>query len=572
MGIAYDAEDGWDLDDINADLVNYDGLVALDLAYAAIKDELMGDAASIIENYIAWKGDVTEDGTIKYTIGSKTYEIDAEPYVIGLGAWDQIQAMKAVYDTLLDAIESGVADSVTVDLVTVDEVLENEFTLANVIDYYRQMSDIYNRVIIKSANQGYTWSEYDGSIFHDGGNGSKGGALVRNPWAPTDATAAASSAKLDAWAATYSINYVYVKTGVAAKKKTDGSFVDVYNTVSGSGSGTYLAAVESVDPDQFATWAGEDSNRRLDSFDYKAYGAAVKAAVTAKFATWYAAFLKQPTADNIKISASMVYKTMKYALGFGLWNIADEFEMDDEKYTFKVLPINYAKVAISAYDSIGEIYNWNPTFVVYNEDGEAVAGNKITVDGVEYTISLEVDDEIKVNATTAQIEELAQVTIYASYQVTEDVAGVPTLVDKKVTLADLLEAEDEYVYTLEGALDEIFANVAKLNLKVDYQASAATPMSRTKVDKFIDAYNQHIFYSVQQTVWNIMNNYKKNISASSPSTSSPVYASYKAVEHLASVYGVTYKSVAYGKMSIEDLYKGLNRFIGEAEAIIAETK
>lgn len=598
MGIAYDTEDGWDLDDINADLVNYDDLVALDVAYAAIKDDLMGDATSIVENYIAWKGNVTEDGTIKLTIDGKEYEIDAEPYVIGIGSWEQIQAMKAIYDTLLDAIESGVADSVKLDFVTVDEVLEDEFSLANVIDYYRQMSDIYNRVIIKNANQGYTYSEFSGGIWQNGGTAGKGATSLRNPWAPIDSATVVSDATLTEWAKTYGITYVYVggwndknsngnlDSGeyTAPYGKTDGAKIDVFNTVAGSGKNgsteyTYLKAVKSVNPDQFATYAGEDSNRRLESFDKAAYGAAVKAAVASQYANWYAAFLKTPSAvKNSTITSNYIYDGIKYTLGFGLWNLADEFEMDDEKYTFKVLPIDYSKVAISAYDSFGEIRNWNPTFVVYNEDGEAVAGNKIKVDDVEYTISLEIGKAIKVEAPTAtaaaaagklpyvEIVELPEIVIYANYQVEEDVAGVPTLVDKKVTLAELLEAEDEYVYTLEGALDEIFANVDKLNLKVDYQASAGTRINRAYYEKFIDAYNQHVFYTVQQAVWNIMNTYK------SKAPSGTMYAANKAVEHLATVYGVTYKSVAYGAMSIEDLIKGLNRFIGEAEAIIAETK
>jgi hypothetical protein len=263
----------------------------------------------------------------------------------------------------------------------------------------------------------------------------------------------------------------------------------------------------------------------------------------------------------------MVYKTMKYALGFGLWNLADEFEMDDEKYTFKVLPINYAKVSNTAYDNINEIYAWNPTFVVYNEDGEAVADNKIKVDDVEYTISLEVDDEIKVNATTAAIEELAQITIYASYEVEKTVeptaegeTATTTTETVKVKLADLLEAEGEYVYTLEGALDEIFANVNAMGaLKVSYQAAAATSMSRTKVEKFIDAYNQHIFYTVRDAAWNIMNTYKNKTSNS---------VAKNTIGLMATEYGVKYKSVAYGAMSIEDIYKGLNRFIGEADAVI----
>ena len=562
----------WDLDDINADLVNWEGLETLEAAYDDIRENLMGDAATIVENYIAWKGNVTEDGTIKLTIDGKDYEIEAEPYVIGLGSYAQIDAMKAIYDTLLDAIESGVADSVTLDFVTVDDVLEDEFTLANVVDFFRQMSDIYNRVIIKSANQGYTYSEFTGSIFKDGGLGTRGGTAAINPWAPTDVADAASSTKLTEWAKTYGITYVYVKKGTSPSNKTDGSKVDVYNTVPNSGSGTYLAAVESVNPDQFATWAGEDLDRRLDSFDYKSYGAAVKAAVASKFTTWYNAFLKAPTkANNSVLTAHYIFDAIKYTLAFGLWNIADEFEMDDEKYTFKVLPIDYSKVKIDAYDSIGEIRKWAPTFVIYNEDDEVVADNKITVDGIEYTITLEVGDEIKINATTAAIEELPQVTIYANYQVTEDVAGVPTLVDKKVTLAELLDAEDEYVYTLEGALDEIFANVSAMGtLKVHYQTSAATPISRSNYDKFVDAYNQHVFYTIQQTVWNIMNTYKSKVPYSS--NSDPNYAKNKAVEILATEYGVKYKSVNYGAMSIEDLYKGLNRFIGEAEAIIANTK
>ena len=529
----------WDLNDINADLVNYDGIVALEAAYDEIREALIGEAISIVENYIAWMGTATEDETIVYG----EYEIEAEPFVINIYSVNDILAMKAIYDTLLDAIASGVAADVTLDLVTVDDILEDEFTVEDVVKYYREMYVKFYEHIMEGS-QSVIYSKLSQSVYM---NGNTAGT-ANSQWLNTAATEAASSAKLTEYAEKYGINYNYVKSGNAAKKKTDGSYIDVYNTASGYGKGTYLAAVESVDPDKFATYKGEDLNRRLDSFDHKAYYTAVKAAVDAAYTTWYVGSDSDSTAflnneNNLSYTAKFISDIIHYVLAFDLWNIADEFEIEDEVYSFEILPYDWKNGKISG----ASIYSWIPTLVVYDEDGEVVANNKIVLEDAEYTISVEIGDDAVIDANTGKFTELPDVVIYAT-----DAEGA------KVTLGELVEDEGAYVYTFADSKEEVLANVAKVGTVAyaDHATNKYGKISAANYEKILEAYESQKFYKIHATVWAKINGYSSN----------------SAVKQLATEYGVKYKKVSMASMTADELYKALAKFIGEANAILAQAQ
>lgn len=559
MNIAYDMEDGvkvWDLDDINADLVNWDGVDALEAAYDAVRDNLMGDVASIVENYIAWKGDVTEDGTIKFG----TFEIEADPFVVSIYSEKDMVAMKEIYNTLLDAIAGGVASTVTLDFVTVDEVVEDAFTLEQVVAYYREMSDTFYRYIME-ISQGIIWNNSITAMIGYIG----GGSTILNPWMPTDVATAASSTKLTAYAEKFGITYVYVKKGVTPGKKTDGSKVDVFNTIAGTGNGTYLAAVESVDPELFATYAGEDLDRRLVSFDKKAYGAAVKAAVDAAYTKWYSGANSDSTAflcneANLANTADLIQKNIKFALAFGTWNIADEFKIGDDTFSFKILPENYKN---STMTNTSMLYTWTPSLVVYNEDGEAVAGNKITVDKVEYEVIAKIGTTATVDIANYTFSELPQVEIYAK-----------KADDTEVKLGKLLGKSGSYIYTWADSKDEVLANWATIGSVVQVKATGKySVMTEKMYTKILEAYDMQKFYAVHNVVWNYINTLAtkdENDNKTADLAEIVTSAGVSAIKQLATEYGVKYKKVSYSSMTEADLWKALKTFQGEANAIIAQ--
>jgi len=556
---------------------------SLDTVYANYKEslkEVIADSAEVALEYIAWQAALNpamydeDDEQIKFTYGTKDYYFsDLKPAQIDIYSYARIKnviELEKTLEDLFDADDAAIVNtlqSLKADVPDDDEELDVPLTA--IIDYCADMvAEFYSIAAPIHSNLAGVQDNYP--LLADKGN-------TVNPWKDSKDGSTAVTGEMVLEFAMFGRlggskdeeyktirDAVYAVLNVSKYKyhSTVSSAAGLYGTSNGKVWNntlelypiSYQGAIYSVDPLKYAIRNADD---KITGFDSAAYKAALDSSISSVYAKFLPAYVKD-TARSGDFNTIVTNLTTTF-YNYGIWNVEDEIEFDDEVYTYAIVS-NGKTADLVVYDSSDEKVSkaddaTNPIEFKYDNNTYAVT-LKVVTDFSNGKFSI-VPEVYKVTYTVVPGTDSVEYTRGTTLLDNTDADTTNNLPANKKDAYDFLGLKKEdLVYDIRNYTDVIAENYVKIGaVKALGDSSNYRSTNKAELDTIFGYEAKNDFYTTFETLREIMYN-----KASATSANWGTFGSY--------IKGWDTKKTLTGSTAITDNFVDAKTF----DAIIALSK
>ena len=301
--VEYEVEDGkttYDLDDTNADLINWDRYEEVMAAYAAASAGQAVKAEEIIKAYIAANGTYNaEDGviTINYDVdgtGVKPYTFEIDPAIIKFTSYAKIAELKKIYEDVQISLTQGINRDIVIVDADNEEVV---FNFNDAVIAWRWISETFYQNIFEKAST--MALKVRDSALTDGYQASA------NIWRANYAAGGTHTEfdTMTTFLGKYAPKFLFVDgSTVKASSKKDGTEINVYytKTTQTDSNGVVYSYINAILDVDYLPYTSFDALGNVSGFDYTGYYAEVTKNLAAYYEKWMDIYLKSSASHTDK--------------------------------------------------------------------------------------------------------------------------------------------------------------------------------------------------------------------------------------------------------------------------------